>query len=148
MQVILKADVKGTGKKGELVKVSDGYANNFLLKKGLAMEATPAAMNELRAKEAAQERRIQLEKEAAQEQKGILQEKTVKITAKAGAGGKLFGSITAKEVAEELAKQYGVEIDKRKITLSDIKSFGTFEVKAKLYTEINGVVRVVVSEEK
>ena len=147
MQVILKADVKGTGKKGELVKVSDGYANNFLLKKGLAMEATPAAMNELRAKEAAQERRIQLEKEAAQEQKGIPQEKTVKITAKAGAGGKLFGSITAKEVAEELAKQYGVEIDKRKITLSDIKSFGTFEGEVKLYAGISAKIYVMVGEE-
>ena len=147
MQVILKADVKGTGKKGELVKVSDGYANNFLLKKGLAMEATRAAMNELRAKEAAQERRIQLEKEAAQEQKGILQEKTVKITAKAGAGGKLFGSITAKEVAEELAKQYGVEIDKRKITLSDIKSFGTFEGEVKLYAGISAKIYVMVGEE-
>ena len=147
MQVILKADVKGTGKKGELVKVSDGYANNFLRKKGLAMEATPAAMNELRAKEAAQERRIQLEKEAAQEQKGILQEKTVKITAKAGAGGKLFGAITAKEVAEELAKQYGVEIDKRKITLSDIKSFGTFEGEVKLYAGISAKIYVMVGVE-
>ena len=147
MKVILKQDLKGTGKKGELVKVSDGYANNFLLKKGLAMEATPAAMNELRAKEAAQERRIQLEKEAAQEQKGILQEKTVKITAKAGAGGKLFGSITAKEVAEELAKQYGVEIDKRKITLSDIKSFGTFEGEVKLYAGISAKIYVMVGEE-
>lgn len=147
MQVILKADVKGTGKKGELVKVSDGYANNFLLKKGLAMEATPAAMNELKAKEAAQERRIQLEKQAAREQADAIKEKTVKITAKAGAGGKLFGSITAKEVSEELSKQYGVEIDKRKISLSDIKSFGTFEAEVKLYAGISTKIYVMVGEE-
>ena len=148
MQVILKADVKGTGKKGELVKVSDGYANNFLLKKGLAMEATPAAMNELRAKEAAQERRIQLEKEAAQEQKGILQEKTVKVTAKAGAGGKLFGSVGTKEIAEAIQRGLGVELDKRKISLdAEIKAFGTYTAEIRLYNGVSAKTYVVVGEE-
>lgn len=147
MQVILKADVKGTGKKGELVKVSDGYANNFLLKKGLAMEATSGALNELKARDEAQKRKLELERQSAQEQAQAINEKTVKIVAKAGAGGKLFGSVTAKEVADELKKLYGADIDKRKISMADVKGFGTFEAEIKLHAGISAKVYVVVGEE-
>ena len=125
MKVILTQDVQGSGKKGQVVNVSDGYARNFLLKRGMAIEANAQNMNVLKNKQAAQEHKIAMEKKACQETANAINGKTVKLTAKAGAGGKLFGSVTAKEIAEAISKQYGAEVEKRKIVLdSDIKAFG------------------------
>jgi len=147
MQVILNQDVQGTGKKGDLVKVSDGYAKNFLIKRGLAVAASPQALAEMKAKAAAQEHRIQQEKDAAGATAASIKEKTVKITAKAGESGKLFGSVTAKEVAEALEGQLGIQVDKRKISLeSDIKAFGTYTAEVKLYQGISAKVFVMVGE--
>ena len=141
MKVILKQDVPGSGKKGELVNVSDGYGRNYLLPKGLAVEANAQAMNELKARQAAKEHH------AAQELANRLNGKTVKLTAKAGANGKLFGSITAKEISEEIKKQFDAEIDKRKISLdTEIKAFGSYTAQAKLHPGINAQLRIEVGE--
>ena len=124
MKVVLLADVKGSGKKGELVNVSDGYARNFLFPKKLAKEANAQAMNELKNAEEAKAYKIKTETEAAKKAAGVLEGKTVRLTAKAGQGGRLFGSVTAKEIAEALKEQFGVEIDKRKVVVDgDIKAF-------------------------
>ncbi|MCL2034989.1 MAG: 50S ribosomal protein L9 [Oscillospiraceae bacterium] len=148
MKVILKEDVKGSGKKGDIVNVSDGYARNFLLKRGLAVEASAGAMNEINAKKASEERKRQKDKEDAQELAAKLKGKTVKIMAKAGASGKLFGSVTVKEVSDAIHKQLGAEIDKRKISLeSEIKSFGTYEAEIKLNHGVVTSVFVMVGEE-
>ena len=140
-------DVKGTGKKGQLCKVADGYARNFLLKKGLAVEATSGAVNEMKAKQASKEHHAAVERQAAQDTADQLNEKTVKIFAKAGAGGKLFGSVTAKEIGEAVKKNLGVEVDKRKISVAEIKAFGTYEAEIKLHPGISAKVYVVVGEE-
>ena len=147
MKVILLQDVKGTGKKGDVAEVSAGYAQNFLIKRGLAVEATNQAMNELKNAQAAAEHKVQVEKDNANEAKAKLDGKSVKITAKAGQGGKLFGSVTSKEIAEAIKAQYQVTIDKRRIESSDIKAFGTFECEIKLYTGISAKIYVVVGEE-
>ena len=132
MEVILKADVKGLGKKGEKVKASDGYARNFLFPKGLAVEANAQSLTELRNREQSNQHKIDVEVAAANDSKAKLQGKIVKITAKAGNNGKLFGSVTSKEVAAEIAKQFAVKVDKRKISMDDIKTFGSFKVEVKL----------------
>lgn len=148
MKVILQQDVQGSGKKGELVNVSDGYAKNFLLKRGLAIEATPQALNEMKAQDASRARKIQMEKDAANETAKAIEGKTLKIAGKAGESGKLFGSVTSKEVAEALKKQLRVDVDKRKIILeSDIKAFGTYNAEVKLYQGISAKVYVMVGEE-
>ncbi|MBR5559389.1 MAG: 50S ribosomal protein L9 [Oscillospiraceae bacterium] len=147
MQVILTQDVKGTGKKGQLCKVADGYARNFLLKKGLAVEATSSAMNEMKAKQASKEHHAAVERQAAQDTADQLNEKTIKIMAKAGAGGKLFGSVTAKEISETIKKDLKIEVDKRKVSVADIKAFGTYEAEVKLHPGISAKVYVVVGEE-
>ncbi len=121
MKVVLLADVKGSGKKGELVNVSDGYARNFLLPRGLAKEANAQAMNELKNAQAAAEHRVQVEKEKAGEAKAKLDGKSVKVTAKAGQGGKLFGSVTSKEIAEAIGQQFGVQIDKRRVECAGLR---------------------------
>ena len=142
MKVVLKQDVKGTGKKGELVEVADGYARNFLLKRGLAIPADAGAMNELKNREAAKAYRL------AEEQKAAIDGKTVKLTAKAGANGKLFGSVTAKEIAEGIEKQLGVTLEKRKVVLKDdIKAFGSYTIEVKIYNGVTANVFVVVGEE-
>ena len=147
MPVILKQDVKGSGKKGELVKVSDGYARNYLIPKGLATEANAQAMGEMKAKQAAAAHKAEVERQAAQDLADKINEKTVKLTAKAGANGKLFGSVTSKEISEELQKQFGMPVDKRKIVLdADIKAFGSYTVQVKLYPGIAATVYVVVGE--
>ena len=134
MKVVLLADVKGSGKKGELVTVSDGYARNFLFPRNLAKEANAQAMNELRNREESIRFKIETEKKNAQKTADTINGKTVKLTAKAGQGGRLFGAVTAKEIAEELKRSLGVEVDKRKIALdNDIKAFGTYECEVKLY---------------
>ena len=147
MKVILLENVKGQGKKGEMVNVSDGYARNFLLPKKLAMEATADAVNAKKIADDAAKRRHDLEKQAAIDLSKQLAEMPIKIQAKAGNGGKLFGSVTTKEISEALKAQYKIDIPKAKLSLDEpIKTFGTFEVKAKLFTEVNGVLKVVVTE--
>ena len=147
MKVILLQDVKSIGKKGDLCNVSDGYARNFLLPRKLAKEANAQAMNEFKNAEAAKEYKVKVETEKAQENAKALSDKTVKISAKAGQNGKLFGSVTAKELAEEIGRQYGVEVDKRKIVLeNDIKAFGTYSFDLKFYNGITATMSVVVCE--
>lgn len=146
MKVILKADVKGQGKAGQIVNVSDGYARNFLFPKGLAVEANASAMSELNSKNAAAAHHIEEEKQAARDIAAKLEGKSVTVKAKAGAGGKLFGSVTSKEVAEEIKKQLSVEIDRRKLTMTDIKSFGDFPAEVKLYNGISAKLTVKVCE--
>ncbi len=146
MKVILKEDVKGQGKKGELVNVSDGYARNFLFPRNLAVPADAQAMNELRNKEEAARHRLLVEKQEAEETARRLSGKTLKLSAKAGQGGRLFGSVTTKEVAEELKRQFQVSVDKRKIEMADIKAFGSYEAVVKLTQGITAKMTVMVSE--
>ena len=146
MKVILKEDVKGKGKKGQLVNVSDGYARNFLLPRGLAMEADAQAMNDLKNKEEAARHHAAMEKQNAEEAAKALKGKTVKLTAKAGSAGRLFGSVTTKEVAEGLKAQFQVEVDKRKISMADVKAFGSYEAEVKLYPGISAKITVMVGE--
>lgn len=147
MKVILLQDVKTLGKKGDLVNVSDGYARNFLMPRKLAKEANTQAMNEYHNAERAKEYKIQSAIDAANKTAEDLNGKTIKIYSKAGQGGRLFGSVTAKEIAAEVKKHYGVTIDKRKIVLeTDIKSFGTFTYEIKLHQGIAASMSVVVCE--
>ena len=146
MKFILKEDVKGQGKKGQLVNVSDGYARNFLLPRGLAMEADAQAMNDLKNKEEAARHHAAMEKQNAEEAAKALKGKTVKLTAKAGSAGRLFGSVTTKEVAEGLKAQFQVEVDKRKISMADVKAFGSYEAEVKLYPGISAKITVMVGE--
>ncbi len=147
MKVILTQDVKGQGKKGQAINVSDGYARNFLLPKGLAVVADAAAMNDLKNKEASRLHKIEVEKQAANETKAQLEKVSVKITATAGADGRLYGSVTSKEIAQTLEDQHKIIIDKRKIELSDpIRAFGTYSVAVKLYTDIIGKINVVITD--
>ena len=149
MKVILLQDVKGQGKKNDMVNVSDGYARNFLLPRKLAMEATTDALNAKKNADDAKARRVELEKAEANTLKEDLVNKPVKIFAKAGTAGRLFGSVTTKEISDALKEQHGIDIPKAKLVMEDpIKTFGTFEVKAKLYTEISGTVYVQVLEQK
>jgi large subunit ribosomal protein L9 len=145
MKVILTQDVKAQGKKGDIIEVSDGYAKNFLLPRKLAVIADAKALSEAKAKEASKNYKIETEKAAARELAAKLAAVAVKIPAAAGADDRLYGSITAKDIAEALEAQHGIVIDRRKLQLSDpIRAFGTYEVDAKLYTEVVGKVNVVV----
>ncbi len=146
MKVILKADVKSLGKKGDLVNTSDGYARNFLFPKGLAVEANASAMNDFNNKESAKKFHKAEEIKAANIVKDKIDGKTFSFTAKAGANGKLFGSITAKDVAEQIKKEIGEDIDKRKISMQDIKAFGVVEAEVKVYQGIIAKIKVQVTE--
>ena len=146
MKVILTQDVKGKGKKGELVNVSDGYARNYLLPHKLAIEANATAMNELKIREASESHRLAEEKKAAEEIKKKIDGKTVTLHAKAGANGKLFGAVTAKEVAEELKKICDTDIDKRRIGMNDIKTYGSVTAEVKIYNGITASITVEVTE--
>lgn len=146
MNVVLLQDVKGLGKKGELVNTSDGYARNFLFPRKLAMEANSQAMSELKNREAAEKHRIDMEIAAAKASAEKLEGKTVRLTAKAGANGKLFGSVTPKDVAAAIAQQFSIELDKRKVVVEDIKAFGTYPVEVKLYNGISAAMFVMVGE--
>ena len=147
MKVILLSDVKGTGKKGEMYEVSDGYARNFLLPKGLAVVADAAAMNDLKNKEASRLHKIEVDRAAANETKAKLEQLTVKVSATAGADGRLYGSVTSKEIAQSLEDQHKITIDKRKIDLPDpIRAFGTYSIPVKLYTDVVGKINVVISD--
>lgn len=148
MQVILKQDVKGSGKAGDLVKVSDGYARNFLFPKGLAVPASAAAVNEKATKDAALAHHKQEELEAAQALAAQLDGKFVELKARAGANGKIFGSVTSKEIAQELKQRHGLELEKKKIVLeSEIKAFGTYSFEAKLHPGVVAKMTVKVTEE-
>ena len=146
MKVLLKQDVKGQGKAGQVVNVSDGYARNFLFPRQLAVPADSQVMNELRTKEEAAQYHARVEKEAALSAAAALKGKTVKISAKAGNGGRLFGAVTTKEVAEALARQFDIKVDKRKITMDDIKAYGSYTAEVKLHSGVVAQVTVLVSE--
>ncbi len=146
MKVILKADVKNLGKKGELVNASDGYARNFLFPKGLAVEANATAMNDFNNKENAKKFHKAEEIKAAQADADKLEGKTFKLTAKAGANGKLFGSVNAKDVAAKIKADLNINIDKRKISMDDIKQFGTVTAEVKVYQGITANIFIQVSE--
>lgn len=146
MEVILKKDVKGLGKAGEKVKASDGYARNYLFPKGLAVEANAQTLTEFKNSEASKQHKIDVEIAAAKDAQAKLQGKTVKLTAKAGQNGRLFGSVTAKDVAEAISRQLSVQVDKRKLSVADIKNFGTYSVEIKLYSGITATLSVEVGE--
>ncbi len=147
MKVILTADVKGQGKKDQLVEVSDGYARNFLFPRKLAIAADNQAMTELKNKEAAKQHKIDTERAAAKEIAKKLESIVVKIKVGAGADGHLYGSVTSKEIAEKLEKEFHVTVDKRKIALpTPIKAYGTYELDVRLYPEVSGKIHVVVTD--
>ena len=149
MKVLLLADVKGQGKKDQIVEVSDGYARNFLFPKKLAVIADAKVLSETKSKEEAKQYRLREEKAAAQALAEKLSALSVSITASSGGDGRLYGSITSKEIAEKLMQQHKIEIDKRKLVLKDnIKAYGTYEIDVKVYPEISAKLKVVVSEGK
>jgi large subunit ribosomal protein L9 len=147
MKVIFLKDVKGKGKKGEVKNVADGYAHNFLLKQGLAVEANPANVSSLNAQKKKEEKHAEEELAEAKELKETIDKITVELNAKSGEGGRLFGSITSKQIAAELQKKHGIKIDKRKLELEDaIRSLGFTKVPVKLHTEVTATLNVHVKE--
>ena len=149
MKVILQQDVKGQGKKGQMIEASDGYARNFLLPRKLAVPATADAMNTMQLREKAkkaEDARLKAEAEAVSEK---LKNSPVKVTARAGANGKLFGAVTSKEVSDALKEQHGIDLAKQKIVMDEpIKAYGSYELKAKLGYEVSGTIYVMVVEGK
>lgn len=149
MKVIFNTDVRGQGKKGEMKEVSDGYARNYLMPRGLASPATADAVNALKLKEKAKAAQMAKEKALAEENAKRLSGVVVQISARAGQGGRLFGAVTSQEIAEALREQHGIEIEKNKIVQAEpIKQFGSYEVKAKLGYEVSGTINVLVTEKK
>ena len=149
MKVIFNTDVRGQGKKGEMKEVSDGYARNYLMPRGLASPATADAVNALKLKEKAKAAQMAKEKAAAEENAKRLSGVVVQISARAGQGGRLFGAVTSQEIAEALREQHGIEIEKNKIVQAEpIKQVGSYEVKAKLGYEVSGTINVLVTEKK
>lgn len=149
MKVILTQDVRGKGKKGQMIEAAEGYARNVLLPKGMAVLATADAVNTMNLQAKAKAKADAEAKAAALEIAEKLKSCQVKIAAKGGEGGKLFGAVTGKEIAAALKEQYGMDVDSKKLVLDQpIKTFGSFEVKAKLGFEISGTVYVLVTEEK
>ena len=147
MKVILLQDVKGKGKKGQMIEVSDGYARNFMLPKKMAMEATADAINTMRMNDKAAAEKAAKEKAAALEISKQLRAMTLTVTAKGGGAGRLFGSVTNQEIADALEKKSGIKLDKRKIVISDpIKSVGTYTVTCKLGYEISAPLTVKIEE--
>lgn len=149
MKVILSQDVRGQGKKGQLIEASDGYARNFLLPRKLAVIATPENLNAMKQQDKARKAQEAAEKAEAEAVAEKLKNAVVKLTAKAGSGGRLFGAVTSKEISEGLKAQHGLDVAKTKIVQEEpIKSFGTYELKCKLGYEVTGTLYVVVAEEK
>lgn len=146
MKVILQQDVKNLGKKGDLVNASDGYARNYLFPKGLAIEANSSAMNDFNNKEASKKFHKAEEIKAAKADADKLDGKTFKLKAKAGANGKLFGSVTSKDVSKQIKDELGIDVDKRKIVMPDVKAFGTVQAEIKVYQGISAKIFVQVSE--
>lgn len=147
MEVILKSDVKGLGKKSEKVNVSDGYARNFLFPRGLAAEANAQTLSEMKNKQSSEQFKADEELKAAKESAEKINNKTVVLKAKGGANGKLFGSVTAKEIAVVVSNQFNVKVDKRKITVDDIKAFGTYNAQVRLHPKVTASFKVQVVEE-
>ncbi|HWS43403.1 MAG TPA: 50S ribosomal protein L9 [Pseudoflavonifractor sp.] len=149
MKVILQQDVKDQGKKGQMIEASDGYARNFLLPRKLAVEATADNINKMKMHDKAVAAQAAAEKAEAEAVAVRLKDSVVKLHAKAGAGGRLFGSVTSKEISDGLKAQYGIDVAKSKIVQDEpIKSFGTYELKVKLGYEVTGTLYVVVAEDK
>ena len=147
MKVVFLKDVKGQGKAGDVKEVSDGYARNFLIPKGAAVLADAKALNEIEGKKASLAHKKEVEREQAMQTAKKLEDVSVKIQMTGGADGRLYGSVTSKEIAEQLKEQTGIEVDKRKISLSEpIKAFGTYKAACKLYNDIGGTITVIVSE--
>lgn len=147
MKVILTQDVKSQGKKGEMINVSDGYARNFLIAKGLAIEADNKAINEMKNREASKQHKIDVERAEARAVAEKLEGILVKFVTSAGADGRLYGSITSKDIAEKLQAEHSLTIDKRKIVMADpLKTFGSYTIDVKLYPEITGKINVLVAE--
>lgn len=148
MKVILKTDIKGVGKKSEIINASDGYARNYLFPKNLAVPADNQNMNVLNAKKASEKHKKDLEYEQAQKMQQKMKELVLKITTKAGENGKTFGSITSKEIAENLEKQYNIKVDKKKIVMTEqIKTLGTYIIDIKLFEGVIGKLTVSVTEQ-
>lgn len=148
MQIILKKDVKGAGKAGDVVKVSDGYARNRLIPGGFAVEATPSNLARVKREKANHEAQIALDKAEANQVKKVLEDKTIRLETRVGEGGKLFGSVTSMDIADAIKEQTRLDIDKKKIVLKKpIKEIGEHEVEVKLYTEISADIKVAVTEE-
>ena len=149
MKVILTADVKGQGKKDQIVEVSDGYARNFLFPKKLAVAADAKVLSEAKSKEEAKQYRLREEKAAAEALAKKLSEITVTLTASSGGDGRLYGSITSKDIAEGLKAEHKIDLDKRKLVLSEnIKAYGTYNVDVKVYPEVSAKLKVKVTEGK
>ncbi len=147
MKVVLLADVKSQGKKGELINVSDGYARNYLFPRGLATEADAKALNEIKTKEEARRHKIEEEQANARDTAQKLAGVTVRVKADAGADGRLYGSVTPKDIAEALEAQHGIAVDRRKLLLDgNIKAFGTYPVEIRLYPEISGKFQLIVEQ--
>jgi large subunit ribosomal protein L9 len=147
MDIILLEDVKTLGKKGQLIKVNDGYARNYILPKKLGLEATPKNLNELKLQKANEEKRLQEILEEAQNFAKEISEKSVEVKMKAGEGGRTFGSISTKEIANAAKEQLGYDIDKKKMQLADpIKSFGVYQVGIKLHPKVTAELKVKVTE--
>lgn len=144
MKVILLQDVKKLGKKGDVVSTSDGYARNFLFPRNLAQEATDSNLHVLNAKKDVERRKKTAEIEAAQKLADDLRDKVVKIDAKAGDSGKLFGAITSKDIADKINDQFNVKVDKKKIVMDTIKIAGTYNIEVKLYPEVSTKMKVVI----
>ena len=147
MKVILTQDVKGQGKKDQIIEVSDGYARNFLLPKKLAITADAKALNEAKNKEASIKHKIDVETAQAKEIAAKLEGVIVKLVCKSGADGRLYGSVTSKDVADALEAQHKIAIDKKKINVaSPIKAYGKYELDVKLYTDVSGKINLLVSD--
>ena len=147
MKVIFLTDVKGQGKKNQVVEVSDGYAKNFLIPRKLAKPADAQSLNDVKVKEEALQYRLATEKKEAQELAAKLKEIVVAINAPGGSDSRLYGSITSKDIADALKSAHGIDIDKRKISLADpIKAYGTYQADVKLYTEVSGKITVRVEK--
>ena len=147
MKVILIEDVKGKGKKDQVLEVSDGYARNYLFAKKLAIEADTKALNELKSREASKQHKYEVEKMAAEEIAKQLETITLVLHHVAGKDNKLYGAITTKEIVQQLKQDYGIEVDKKKLSLdTPIKAFGTYKIKAKLFTGVTATVTVQIVE--
>lgn len=145
MKVVLLTDVKAQGKKNDVIEVSDGYARNYLIPRKLAIEADSKILNDIKGKEAALKHKIEVETAEAKATAARLDSLLVKISASCGADGRLYGSITSKEIAERLEKDYGISVDKRKIQLSDpIRAYGKYDLDVRLYTDVMGKIHVLV----
>ena len=149
MKIIFLQDVKGQGKKGEMKEVSEGYARNYLLPRKLAIAATADNLNTLSLKEKARQAQLAAEKAKAEENAKALENVVVKISARAGSAGKLFGAVTSKEISDALKAQHGIEVDSKKLVQAEpIKSYGSYEVKCRFGFEVSGTIHLLVVEEK